>query len=70
MFDMILQKISIIKYIFFGPLKCLDNYLSESKKLSCYYAPFGFYSCLEIWCFVKFEKSSKRIKSPIFNMIL
>ena len=30
MFDMILRKIGIIKSIFFGPLKSLDNYLSES----------------------------------------
>ena len=29
----------------------MDNYILESKKL--------------IWYFVKFEKSSKRVKSPI-----
>ena len=34
----------------------MDNYILESKKL--------------IWCFVKFEKSLKRVKSTTFDRIL
>ena len=57
-------KIGIIKSNFFGPLKSLDNYLSESKKIRCCYAPFGSYICLKIVRFVNFKGAQLSLVFP------
>ena len=44
----------ILKSIFFGELKYLDNYLSESWVSSSFHEPFGIDSHIKIWSFVKF----------------
>ena len=69
-FDTILRKMYIWNFQFLGSVKYLDKYLSESWVSCSWVEPFARDSNLKIWCFVNFEKSSKRVKSPMFDTIL